>query len=63
VVFKQIWNSFASDKFSLPAKPARPARWGEAQKLGAHGFLKNYGPARMIRAFLRNLGIIPGFEF
>ncbi|CAN1603024.1 protein of unknown function [Pseudomonas mediterranea] len=28
-----------------------------------YDFVKNYGRERMIRAFLRKLGIIPGFEF
>jgi hypothetical protein len=48
-VFKQIWNTFASVEFSL--RPKRSQNEHETQIWS------------MIRAFLRKLGIIRGFEF
>jgi hypothetical protein len=35
----------------------------ETEKPDLRGFVEICGSERMIRAFLRKLGIIPGFEF
>jgi hypothetical protein len=35
----------------------------ETEEPELRGFVEICGPERMIRAFLRKLGIIPGFEF
>jgi hypothetical protein len=48
-VFKQIWNTFASVEFSLPLKRSQNERQTHIWS--------------MIRAFLRELGIIRGFVF